>query len=370
MTTKITSKTDSTPASSMEELMNRQKQKVSNFPILHKGDIIEGVITKLTLNEIIVDIHAKSDAIVLEKERKIARSMMETFAVGDKVMAQILSPESELGYPVVSLRRFLDEAMWKKIANVQKNGEKFKVHVLNLTKGGYLVETPFGVDAFLPNSHLLNNKDTNLTGKTIEVMVVEQNREMRKLILSQKPVLQQEDFDKIILAVKPGTKIDAVVTHITPFGIFCNTIIKIGDKEFLLDGFVHVSEVSWEHVSDLNILFENGQAIEASVLRIDTKTKRIELSIKQLTSDPFQENIKDFPIDKKIKATIVKMLDAGVHVNLGEDLIEGFIRKEKIPPLTTYKEGEVIDVTVIEHDSKKHRIYVAPVLLSKPLMYR
>jgi Ribosomal protein S1 len=136
-----------------------------------------------------------------------------------------------------------------------------------------------------------------------------------------------------------------------------------------VEGFIHISEVSWERQEDLSELFTPGQKIEAVIIRFDKENKRINLSIKQLTKDPFEALVEQFPVDKKVSATVKSIEDAGVTVALGES-IEGFIKKEKIPPMTTYSEGQEISVTVSDHDKKRHRIIVTPVLKEKPIGYR
>ena len=76
-----------------------------------------------------------------------------------------------------------------------------------------------------------------------------------------------------------------------------------------------------------------------------------------------------FTIDKKIKATITKIISSGVLLDLG-DGITGLIKKEKVPVKTAYKEGMVLNVTVSNIDKKRHRIELSPVLLDKPIGYR
>lgn len=353
----------------MAELMAKQK---SSFITVHKGDIVKGVITKLTSSEILLDINAKTEASVMEKDRKLVHVMMTTLKVGDTVDAQVLNPESDNGNTVVSLRRFMEQKVWEKLADLQKNQEKIDVVVRGITKGGYLVDTPQGVDGFLPNSHVSFKQDTNdIVGKTLSVMIAELNRETHKLIVSQKPVIGQADFDSIIKTLKTGQKVNAIVSHITAFGVFVNIPVKgKKDEETFLDGLIHISEVAWEKVTDLSNMFEVGEEVEAVIIKIDTNSKRIDLSIKQLTTDPFEEVAKKYSVDQKITGKVQKVTEQGVVIDLGEEYIEGFIRKEKIPPTTTYKEGQELTLTVAEIDKKKHRMYLAPVLLDKPLMYR
>ncbi len=367
----------SSKASSMAELMAKQK---SSFVTVHKGDKVSGVVTKLTRSEILLDIGTKTEAVVLEKEKHLVRALMSMLKLGDKVEAQVLNPESDNGNTVVSLRRFIDEKMWEILADIQKNHEKIEVAIKGITKGGYLIQTQQGLDGFLPNSHVSFKQDTHdLVGQTLSVMIAEQNRETRKLIVSQKTVFGQEDFDALAKIVKVGKSVDAIVSHITPFGIFVSIPVKNPSagsgqekEEAFLDGFIHISEVAWGRVNDLSGMFSVGQALEAIVLDVDTSSKRIELSIKKLTADPYEELLKGYKVDQKVNGVVARITDSGIIIDLGEDneQVEGFLRKEKIPPTVKFEVGQKVTMTIAQIDSKKHRVYLTPVLLEKPLTYR
>lgn len=353
----------------MADLMAKH---TSTFISLKRGETITGKISKLTSGETLLDINGKTEALVLEKERKLVKAMLSMLTVGEDVQATVLSPESDNGMPIVSVRKFLDQKIWNKLFDIQKKQEKLKIHVQMATKGGYLVETEYGLDGFLPNSHVSFDKHAeDYAGKTLEVMIAELNQETRKLIVSQKPVLSQANFDDIAKTLKIGTKVEVIVSHITQFGVFVSIPVKTSSgEETFVDGLIHISEVSWEKVLDLFSMFTVGESVQVVVTGIDTTGKRIDLSIKRLTTDPFEELLKKYQLDQKVTGTVMKISEQGVVVSLSDDELEGFIRKEKIPPTTKYEEGQKITTIVTDVDSKKHRVYLTPVLLDKPLMYR
>jgi len=359
-------------SSSMAELMARYTSPLVTF---RKGQEVEGVITKLTPSEILLDLHAKTEAVVLEKEKTYIRAMLSFLHVGDKVKAMVLNPESDTGNAVVSLRKFIDEKQWEVLATVQKEHEKIEVTVTGTTKGGYLVTTQQvrlpglgnvgqGIEGFLPNSHI--SQLAPHVGNSISVMIAELDPKVKKLIVSQKTILGEEEFEQLAKSLKTGEKVTGVVSYIAAFGVFVT--ISVGETR--LDGFVHISEISWDKVSDINEVLAMGQTIDAIALGFDKTAKRIDLSIKRLTKDPFENIMKEFPVDKKVTGTVEKITDAGVIINLGIAGVEGIIRKEKIPPTVTYKEGQKIPLTVSQIEAKKHRILLTPVLLEKPLTYR
>ena len=355
--------------SAMAQLMAKHQDKIVT---LKKGESIKGKITKLTNNDIIVDLGAKTEAMVLEKDRRIHRSIMAMFKVGDTVEVNVLNPESESGHPVVSLRRFMGDIAWKKLEELQKSKESIEATLTDIAKAGYMVATDFGISGFLPHSHTTFSQQNDVTpGQRIKVSVLELSRTDNKIIFSQKATLTEETFSAILKQFKVGQKTKVTITNITSFGLFVSLpFSQDKDKESVnVEGFIHISEIAWDKVNDLSGMFTVGQEIEAVVTRFDSETRRVNLSVKRLTDDPFEELMKAFPVDKKVSGTVTKVDENGVTLMLTDD-VEGIIRKEKIPPTTTYTVGQTVTVTVSDHDKKRHKISLTPVLLEKPIGYR
>lgn len=335
---------------------------------LKKGESVKGKIVKLTSSEILVDIGAKTTALVLEKEKSIMHTLLSTFKEGDSVEVYILTPESETGQPIVSLRKYLGNLAWKKLDGFIANKENIDVKVSDITKAGYVVTTSFGISGFLPQSHISHSGNQTINpGDTISVIVLELNRKDNKIIFSQKPQISDEDFAKIISKYKPEQKVNVTITNVVPFGLFIS--LPVDGNKTLIEGFIHISEISWDKSEDLAGTFSTGQKIDAVILKFDKEEKKVQLSIKRLTKDPFEEIMAKLPVDKKVSGTVARMEDGGVVIALGEN-IEGYIRKEKIPPTVSYKEGQELSVTVSEYDKRRKKIYVLPVLLTKQIGYR
>lgn len=362
----------------MAKLLATQK---SSLRVLHKGDLIKGTITKLTPKEILVDIQAKTEAVVLEKDKKILRSLLDALKVGDEVEISVLNPESDLGHPVVSLRRFMEHRVWNKLSDYQKKKQTIQATVREITRGGYLLETLEGVVGFLPNSQISYSKfskaslenvpgqrDQDILGRSLDVFILELNRIGKKIIFSQKPVIGIEEFEQRIGEVKTGQKTTAIVTNITAFGLFV-TLPEFDN----LDGLIHISEIAWDKVENIGGMFSSGENVEVVVIGIDKEAKRAELSIRKLTTDPFEEIIRNVAIDQKLEGTVTKVFSSGIYLEFKADTLksaEGFIRKEKIPPNTNYELGQTVSATVSEIDRKRHRIMLTPVLTEKPIGYR
>ncbi len=339
-----------------------------SFISLKKGESVKGKITKLTASEILVDVGAKTEAVVLEKDKAILHTLLSVFKSGETVEVLVLTPESETGQPIVSLRRYLGNIAWKKLEKLIESREPIEVTVSDIGKAGYIVSTSFGISGFLPQSHVSFTGSQAISfGDTLSVTVLELNREERKIIFSQKPSFTDEDFTQLIAKFKPEQKVKVHVTNVASFGMFVS--LPVDGSTIPLEGFIHISEASWERQAELGNLFTTGQQIEAVILKFDKDAKKVQLSIKRLTKDPFDSVMAKYPIDKKITGTVAKVDEGGIGVDIGEG-VEGFIRREKIPPTVTYAVGQKLTVLVSEYDKKRKRIFVAPVLLEKPIGYR
>lgn len=355
--------TKTSKATSMAELMARH---ASSFKSFQKGETVEGFVTKLTPSEILVDIGAKTEAQVFEKDKGILKSILSAVKLGDKVSVYILNPESDLGYPVVSLRKFIDERQWGDLGKLQKAKTILEVSVVDSTKGGFLVAVDSGKEGFLPNSHaMLSESAGNIIGRKIKAVVVELSREQNKIIFSQKAAIDPGEFKKSVEGIKEGATFDTKISNLTNFGIF----VLFNYKGMDLEGFIHSSELSWERAELTDDKYKPGQKLTAQVIGIDNETKRVNFSVKRLTVDPFEETAKQFTMDKKVKAAVTSVTDAGVILDLGND-IEGFIKKDKVPLNVSFSPGQEIEASVSEIDKKRRKIILVPILKEKPIGYR
>lgn len=356
----------------MAELMAKVGSTVQTFK---KGQEVTGKVTILTSAEIMVQLDNKTDVLVLEKDKGLHKQLLTFLQLGDSVTGSVLYPESDAGYPVITLRPFMEKKVWESLEKMQKSGEKMTVVVTDSTKGGLVVETEMGLSGFLPNSHMKSSeKVEEMVGNKIQVSIAELHKDTRKIVFSQKETLTAEDFVQLSKQYPAGTKITGKVSGVTSFGLFVSLPYKkSSEQEVTVDGLVHVSEISWEKTEDIASLFEKGQTVEGVVIGVDPRSKRIDLSIKRLTADPFQKILDAFPVDKKVTGTIGDMTEVGLEIDLGEMdgvKVMGLMKKDKISPTTTYEKGQSITATVVSIDSRKRKVMLTPVLLEKPLMYR
>ncbi|MBI4080487.1 MAG: 30S ribosomal protein S1 [Candidatus Levybacteria bacterium] len=374
--------TSGTAGSVMARLLASQKTKIVS---LHKGDVVKGKITKIARGEVFIDINAKTEALVLEKDRRLLKRLLAVIHEGMEVDCTVITPESESGNPLVSLRRYMENEAWQLLEAMQKEKQSLEVTVTDAIKGGFIVATDSGVTGFLPHSHTASQQQQPSVGKKVKVSLLELNRAENKVIFSQKHAMTEAEFRNITRGFSIGQKVRVEVMNITNFGIFVavpvstkgegeqqtmspDTPIKSGDK-IGVDGLIHISEISWDKVDDLQGLYNVGDTLEAAIIRIDTDARRIDLSVKRLSVDPFEEIAKKYPIDTKVSGAVSKVVAGNVYVAFAVG-VEGIIRKEKIPPNMSMNEGKQVTAVVTEIDKRRHRIMLSPVLLEKPIGYR
>lgn len=349
-------------ARSMAELLASHS---AQFAPIKKGDIVSGTIKKLTPKEILVDIQGKGDALVIEYDKKNLESLLAIFKVGDTVNVSVISPESEEGFPIVSLRRTLESAMYKDFEDLFKSNEPFTVQILDATRGGYFIQTPSGVKGFLPNSQVLPI-EASLTGKNIEVKIIEFDREKKRVVVSQKATQYVTDIDQISKAAPRDSIVEGEVTSVTPYGLYITLEPKKGT---IIEGFIHISEISYDRIENLVELYKKGDKVKAQILEVDRENRRVNASIKKLQADTFDQAKTQFPKEKKIKAKVLDARSRGVTLDLGEH-VKGFIPTAKLESGVSYAPGQEVNVEVADYDERRRIVLVTPVLSAKPMFYR
>jgi len=349
-------------AATMAELMASHGSQVRG---LAKGDEVEGTVKKLTPHEILLDIGSKGDALVLEFDKQNLENLLSFLKVGDKVKAVVLSPEAEEGFPVVSLRRTLDNMIYEKFKGLSEKKEVFSVVVSDITRGGYFVNTDQGVRGFLPYSQILSDQE-NLIGSTISVRIIEFDKEKKRVIFSEKAVSYIVDPREIGSIIHPHDSVDVTITTLTPYGAY--GVIE-PRKDAKIEVFVHISELSHDRVEDVSSIVKKGDTVKAEVLEIDFESRRVNVSLKRLAKDSFDEVKSKYKAEDKVKGVVTEVKTRGIVLKINDDAT-GFIPAAKIPSSTTYKVGDAVDCEVVEFDLRKRHIVVSPVLKAIPLGYR
>ena len=364
------SRASSPEPTTMEELLAEQDSDIKSFK---HGDVVEGTVVRIDKDEILVDIGAKSEGVVSNRELfgRHAESQPE-LNIGDVVLVYVLQPESPEGHVVLSLRRAGLERKWRAMQELFEAGTIIDAPVIDHNKGGLIVDC--GIRGFVPISQIVDfprrpqneqprdaaqeiaEKLQPYIGRKLRLKILEVNRKANRLILSEKVALyeeRREKRDELFSSLQVGQKVTGNVRSIAPFGIF----IDLGG----IDGLVHKSELSWNKVNNPESGYKVGDEVEAEVIDINHERGRISLSIRRLQPDPWESTVADFKVGDIIDGTVTKLVNFGAFVRVREGL-EGLIHISELShqrvahPGDVVHEGQVLKLKIISLDSERHRL--------------
>lgn len=362
----------------MEELLASQTKK---FVTLYRNLEIEGMVLSKTDKEVTLDLGSKAEGVLLCRE--LSGEQKEQLKPGDKLKVYVVFPENEYGQAIVSLhitqsktpgkfgkgRRF----NWDKFTQAQNQNNRLSGKVVEINKGGLIVEVDgspreAGIRGFLPNSQVgfeMLKKSSQgmdgLLGQTLTVTVIEVDSDNNKLIFSQRGQSSDEVLQQL-KSFKKNQKVSGKIITVLPFGL----VVDVEGVE----GLVFISDVAWDKVDDLVKLYQTGQAVEVLVTGLDEDLGRLNLSIKQLSEDPFIKIAQQYPADEVVKGEIVSVGAGGVVVKF-TDGIEGFLPSSKITPDTAYEAGKSAAFIVDSVDAGRRRVNLAPFITStEGLIYK
>lgn len=355
----------------MDELM---AQYSSSFKIPKRGEFMDGVVTRVTPKEIRIDLGGKNEGIVMDKEMEVFKDLIHQFKPGDKVNVYVVSSENKQNQLILSVRRYALALKWKKFEEALAANETVTIRGLEINKGGCICQAE-GLQGFLPTSQMdpsRMNHLNDLVNRLLKVKVIEVNRGENRLIFSERLVNEEENKEKTLKLkelIETGKAYDAEVVGVVPFGAFVKVKIAKDAETAEADGLVHISEISWDKVDDVNKFLKVGQKIQVLVLGIDEKTGKANCSIKQLTPDKWGEVASKFEVDEKVKGKVTRISDYGVFVELAGG-IEGLIHISKIPPGKTFEVGEKISLVIESIEPSRRKISLIPQIGEKFIGYR
>lgn len=369
-----TSKKDSKKPQTMADLLAKVG---STIVVPQKGEGITGKIVEKTKNSLVIDIGAKTLGAVSDREFSLAQEYISELKEGDKLEVTVISPETERGYIQLSLRQAAVDAKWDVFEEALENDSEVEVKGLETNKGGMIVVAN-GVRGFVPSSQFgkdFMGKIDDLIGKKFNVKAIEVDKEKNRLIFSERHVSEADELalkETALDAVEDGATYKGVVSGVMHFGLFVTVEVPVdkkGDNVGHIEGLVHISEISWEKVDHPKNYHQVGDEIEVRVLGIDEKTNKLNLSIKQLSDDPWKGIDKDYPVGTTVSGKITRVEAFGAFVNV-EEGVDGLIHASKLNPDETYEEGQEVTVSVESVDPERRRMSLSPVLTEVPVGYK
>ncbi|MCI7015474.1 MAG: 30S ribosomal protein S1 [Campylobacter sp.] len=328
------------------------------------GSLCEGEIVNIKDNEVLVDVHKKSDG-VMDISEITANDGSLKYKIGDKI--EVLITGSRGGRPIVSHKKALAKSKVADfIAKYDENAENvFEVKIASKNKGGYVAYDENGVEFFIPRSQM---REANV-GTLTKVKVIKVDAEENSIVASKRRMSdasrkeRKEALEQI--AARTGEVVTGVIKKITSYGMF----VDVGGA----DGLVHYKEISYKGPINPASLYKEGDSVDVKIISYDKDKKHLSLSIKAAQPDPWSEIKEGLSVGDAIRVTVSNIEPYGAFVDLGND-VEGFLHISEISwdknisnPKDFIKEGESIDVEVIEinHDTRRLRVSLKN-LLAKP----
>ena len=326
------------------------------------GDLVQGEVLTLQDKQAIVGIIGGGVEGVIpfnELSTSPVERVEDVLAVGDVVDLVVIKQikDKENGSFLLSKKRVDARKVWEEIQAKFDNKEIIEAPVVDAVKGGLVVDA--GVRAFVPASMVSDHYVDNLAqfkGQTLAFEIVEIEPSENRLILSRKNLVAAEKAAKraaVFEAIQEGSVVTGKVARLTNFGAF----IDLGG----VDGLVHISQISHEHVAKASDKLKVGEEVQAKVISVDPESGRVSLSIKDTLAGPW-DNIEERAAVGSVLDGLVKRLTTfGAFVELFPG-VEGLVHMSQIAhqhiatPHEVLKEGQEVQVKVLEVHPEQQRI--------------
>ncbi len=318
------------------------------------GKILTGKIVERIGSDVIVEIGLKSEGVVDVSEFDDP----EEIVAGKELEVLLEDMDAEGGMILLSKRKADRIRGWEKIISESKEGDVVNGKVTRRIKGGLLVD--IGVPVFLPASQVDIRKPGDISrfiGQDIECKILKIDTENRNIVVSRRKLIEEErqsSKEKIISDIEVGQLRKGVVKNIADFGVF----VDLGG----LDGLLHISDLSWGRISHPSEVVELDQEIECVVIGVDKEHEKISLGLKQKQESPWENVAARYPVNAKIKGSVVNIMNYGIFVRL-EEGIEGLVHisemswtKRIVHPGDMFHLGDEVEAVVLEVNKDKQEI--------------
>ena len=353
------------PVNAMASLLQGDEYTID---LPKQGEIRTGMIASVSPTQILVSIGTKSEGVIAGRELdQVPAEERDAFKVGQEIPVFVVNPEDANGNVVLSYTRAREQMSWVDVEKMIESDEVYESKISGFNKGGLIVPV-FGLRGFVPASQISAVRRSQSAGETpeqrwgemvgepINVRVIEVDRQRRRLILSERAASsesRQSIKERVIEELNEGETYSGRVTSLADFGAFVN----INGA----DGLVHLSELSWDRVQHPSEVLEVGQEVKVKVISIDREKKRIGLSLRALSDDPWKNRVDNFRVGQLVEGVITRLTKFGAFARLEGD-IEGLIHISEISehriehPREVLKDGDTVTLRIIRIDTEQHRI--------------
>ena len=283
----------------------------------------------------------------------------EVVSIGDKVEVKVIEYNEETSRISLGMKQLIDNP-WKKIAEKYNVGDIISGKVVSIMNYGLFVAVEEGIEGLVHISEVSWKKNIESLaniyniGDSIESKILSIDIKDQKISLGIKQ-LTEDPWEKVSTKFSVDDKINGTVSNTTKFGAYIN----LGDD---IEGFIRNIDLHWtKNISHAKQLLNKDDSIEAIVLEIANQDRKIFLGIKQLSENPWSDIKKKYESGQKIQGVFNNLNDSGMVIDLDDD-IEGFVPIDNISKklrknyLSSIKQGDAIDLLVVEVEEKEKRI--------------
>ncbi|MFA6256077.1 MAG: S1 RNA-binding domain-containing protein [Candidatus Absconditabacterales bacterium] len=349
-------------------LIEQMRSGQITIPTIKEGQKIKGIVLKSIENGILVDCDNNAfTGVILSKEVKELERSGYDLDPGREIELEIVNTNirHEDGHYIVSITKLLQYDVWKSIMKKFEADDVITVIPTEANLGGLLVDM-HGIKGFVPLSQLapihyprvedgdqeiIFEKLLDLIGKELKVRIINIDEDEKRIVLSEREALKEER-ENILKDLEVGKIYDGVVSGLSSYGLF----VTIGGT---VEGLVHISEITYGHVNNVEKLGKIGDKISVKVIGLENG--KISLSSKKLKDDPWTALPKKYKIGDIIEGEVIRFVPYGVFVRVFQD-INGLVHLSELSqksiqnPNEVVKIGQIIKTKLILLDIKNRKI--------------
>ena len=331
-----------------------------SFKTLNTGDVVKGVITSISANEIHVDIGSKVTGILSFNDvtDDPTADVANMFKVGDEVEAIAVRVSDIDGVATLSKKKVDNANNWNEIVAAHADGTVLQGKVVDCLEKGVIVLIK-GLRVFVPASHTGLPREADLKelqGTVQNVKIIDINEQRRRAVASIREVLRAERKEKeaaFWAEMEAGKEFDGVVKSFMPYGAF----VDLGG----VDGMVHTSELAWGRIKHPSEVVSIGETIHVYVKDFDAEAKRISLGYKTDAMNPWKIFTDKYQVEDVATVKIVNLLPFGAFAEIIPG-VDGLIHISQIAnkrinnPADVLEKGQEVDVKIVGIDDENQKV--------------
>ncbi len=326
-----------------------------------ENTVVEGLITSINKDYVLLDIGLKSEGQVPVKEFLQKKGDTLDLKVGDKVNVHLTKLETRTGGVVLSRENAIKYELWDKLRYAYDNSIDVEGKIVHKIKSGYIVGLGL-IAAFLPNSHvdLKPVKDISpLMQETIKFRILKMDEKHGNIVVSRRVILDSLHANarkEFLMTLKEGQVLEGTIKSITNYGVFVGLFES--PEVGIIDGLLHITDMSWSRISHPSAVYSCGQRITVKIIKIDMELNRISLGKKQLTDNPWGTVQEKYPVGSIINGVLTSIEEYGAFVEL-EPGVEGLVHSSEINwtnEKVSIARGDNVRVMILSIDPDKNRM--------------